>query len=91
MRPQVRQALPPYRGMVDAVKQIAREEGLAGFYRGLGPSLLLVGRHLLAFCAPAGHPAVDAPSEHCQQRHSFPSTSEQADMSMSAPSMLMIT
>ena len=41
---QVRQALPPYRGMVDAVKQIAREEGLAGFYRGLGPSLLLVRR-----------------------------------------------
>ena len=36
-------ALRPYRGMVDAVAQIAREEGLAGFYRGLGPSLLLVG------------------------------------------------
>ncbi len=38
----VRAALPPYRNMVDAVKQIAREEGLSGFYRGLGPSLLLV-------------------------------------------------
>lgn len=37
-----RAALPPYRNMVDAVKQIAREEGAAGFYRGLGPSLLLV-------------------------------------------------
>ncbi len=38
-----RAALRPYRGMADAVAQIAREEGLAGFYRGLGPSLLLVG------------------------------------------------
>lgn len=32
----------PYRGFSDAVKQIYREEGLAGFYRGLLPSLLLV-------------------------------------------------
>ena len=37
----------PYRGMADAVTRIAREEGLRGFYRGLGPSLLLVG-HILA-------------------------------------------
>lgn len=31
-----------YTGLLHAVKCIAREEGLAGFYRGLGPSLLLV-------------------------------------------------
>ena len=35
-------ALIPYRGMVDATLRIAREEGLAGFYKGLGPSLLMV-------------------------------------------------
>ena len=35
-------ALIPYRGMVDAAQRIAREEGLAGFYKGLGPSLLMV-------------------------------------------------
>lgn len=32
----------PYRGFTHAVRQIAREEGFAGFYRGLLPSLLLV-------------------------------------------------
>ena len=32
----------PYRGFTHAVAQIAREEGFAGFYRGLLPSLLLV-------------------------------------------------
>lgn len=32
----------PYRGFSHAVKQIAREEGWKGFYRGLGPSLLMV-------------------------------------------------
>ena len=37
-------ALIPYRGMVDAAQRIAREEGLAGFYKGLGPSLLMVRR-----------------------------------------------
>ena len=35
----------PYRGFTHAVAQIAREEGFAGFYRGLLPSLLLV-RHI---------------------------------------------
>ncbi len=33
----------PYAGFVDAVRSIARQEGLGGFYKGLGPSLLLVG------------------------------------------------
>lgn len=32
----------PYRGLVHAVKQIAKEEGFRGFYKGLLPSLLLV-------------------------------------------------
>ena len=32
----------PYRGFVHAVKQIAKEEGFRGFYKGLLPSLLLV-------------------------------------------------
>ena len=32
----------PYTGLVHAVKQIAKEEGLKGFYKGLLPSLLLV-------------------------------------------------
>ena len=35
----------PYRGFTHAVAQIAREEGFAGFYRGLLPSLLLVTSH----------------------------------------------
>ena len=34
--------LAPYRNMVHAVREIAREEGFRGFYRGLAPSLLLV-------------------------------------------------
>ena len=34
--------LAPYRNMVHAVREIAREEGFRGFYRGLTPSLLLV-------------------------------------------------
>ena len=36
-------AAMPYRNFGHAVKQIARHEGLAGFYRGLGPSLIMVG------------------------------------------------
>lgn len=32
----------PYRGFVHAVRQIAKEEGMRGFYKGLLPSLLLV-------------------------------------------------
>ena len=32
----------PYRGLAHAVKQIAKEEGIRGFYKGLLPSLLLV-------------------------------------------------
>lgn len=35
----------PYKGFVHAVKQIAREEGIRGFYKGLLPSLFLV--HML--------------------------------------------
>ena len=30
----------PYKGMVDCVRRIAREEGFAGFYRGVVPSVL---------------------------------------------------
>jgi hypothetical protein len=33
-----------YRGVVHAAREIAREEGLQGFYRGIWPSLLLVRR-----------------------------------------------
>ena len=41
----------PYRGFTHAVRQIAREEGFAGFYRGLLPSLLLVSvQHLSRPC-----------------------------------------
>lgn len=39
-----------YRGVVHAAREIAREEGFRGFYRGIWPSLLLVrarfGTHL---------------------------------------------
>ena len=31
----------PYRGMVDAVQTIVREEGVLALYRGSGPALLL--------------------------------------------------
>lgn len=39
----------PYRGFAHAVRQIAKEEGLKGFYRGLFPSLLLVASHFHPF------------------------------------------
>ncbi|CAK0772832.1 hypothetical protein CVIRNUC_004004 [Coccomyxa viridis] len=39
----------PYRGFTHAVRQIAREEGFAGFYRGLLPSLLLVSHGAIQF------------------------------------------
>lgn len=45
----VQAALQPYKGTADAVMNIAREEGLAGFYRGLGPSLLLVSHGAIQF------------------------------------------
>lgn len=32
-----------YRGFLDALWKIGREEGLRGYYKGLGPSLVLVG------------------------------------------------
>ncbi len=32
----------PYRGMLDAFIRIGREEGLRGYFKGLGPSLVLV-------------------------------------------------
>lgn len=38
----VRSNAAPYTGLVHAVKQIAKEEGFRGFYKGLLPSLLLV-------------------------------------------------
>lgn len=47
----------PYRGFVHAVKQIAKEEGFRGFYKGLLPSLLLVSM----ICA--------ANTVHCLHRH----------------------
>jgi len=31
-----------YRGFLDAMWKIGREEGLRGYYKGLGPSLVLV-------------------------------------------------
>lgn len=33
----------PYKGLWDALVQIGRTEGLRGYYKGLGPSLVLVG------------------------------------------------
>mmetsp|Transcript_18186 Transcript_18186/g.46015 ORF Transcript_18186/g.46015 Transcript_18186/m.46015 type:complete len:332 (-) Transcript_18186:246-1241(-) len=56
-----------YTGLLHAVKCIAREEGLAGFYRGLGPSLLLVSHGAIQFMvyeelrrvATRGHSSVD--------------------------------
>jgi hypothetical protein len=32
----------PYRGFLDALVRIGREEGFKGYYKGLGPSLVLV-------------------------------------------------
>lgn len=39
-----------YRGVVHAAREIAREEGLQGFYRGIWPSLLLVQRPATCIC-----------------------------------------
>ena len=55
-------AAAPYKGFVHAVTQIARHEGLAGFYRGLGPSLIMVSPLAAARKAP-GPPAAC----HCPQ------------------------
>lgn len=41
----------PYRGFSDAFTVILREEGLRGFYRGLGPGLVLVSHGALQFMA----------------------------------------
>ena len=38
-----------YRGFVDALRIIAREEGLCGLYRGLAPSLLLISHGSINF------------------------------------------
>ena len=43
--------MPAYRGLVDAARQIARQEGLLGFYKGLVPSLLLVRQNKPCFAA----------------------------------------
>jgi len=37
-----REAEKQYRGFLDALLKIGREEGLRGYYKGLGPSLVLV-------------------------------------------------
>ena len=39
----------PYRGMTHALRTIARDEGLAGLYRGLLPALLLVSHGMVQF------------------------------------------
>jgi solute carrier family 25 folate transporter 32 len=44
-------AVRPYRGFVDALGQIARNEGIAGLYKGLGPSVFLVSHGALQFAA----------------------------------------
>ncbi len=36
--------VPVYKGLWDALLQIGRAEGVRGYYKGLGPSLVLVGR-----------------------------------------------
>ena len=41
----------PYRGFADALAQIARTEGIAGLYKGLGPSVFLVSHGALQFAA----------------------------------------
>lgn len=38
-------AAAPYRGMLDALVRIGREEGMRGYYKGLAPSLLLQTTH----------------------------------------------
>lgn len=43
------QQIAPYTGFVDAVRSVARQEGLGGFYKGLGPSLLLVRARVCPF------------------------------------------
>ena len=44
-------AVRPYRGFADALAQIARTEGVAGLYKGLGPSVFLVSHGALQFAA----------------------------------------
>jgi solute carrier family 25 folate transporter 32 len=65
----------PYRGMLDALARIGREEGLRGYYKGLAPSLLLQTTHgavqfavyeelkvLLAAAGAVAVPSAAAPS-----------------------------
>jgi solute carrier family 25 folate transporter 32 len=45
---QARAAVPgvvPYKGLIDALVRIGREEGLRGYYKGIGPSLVLQTTH----------------------------------------------
>jgi solute carrier family 25 folate transporter 32 len=46
---QLRNSAGPYRGVWHAARQIAREEGIRGFYKGLLPSLLLVSHGAIQF------------------------------------------
>lgn len=39
----------PYKGFVDGLRSILREEGMRGFYRGIGPSVWLVSHGALQF------------------------------------------
>ncbi|RMZ52516.1 hypothetical protein APUTEX25_003659 [Auxenochlorella protothecoides] len=52
----------PYRGLADAMLRIAREEGLAGLYSGLGPSLLGVAHVVIQF------PLYEALKQHFAER-----------------------
>lgn len=53
----------PYRGLLDALTRIAREEGLPGLYSGLGPSLLGVAHVVIQF------PLYEALKAHFQAAH----------------------
>lgn len=56
--------LSPYSNMAHAVRQIARDEGIRGFYRGLAPSLLLVRTNLFSDFFDYSKMCCDSPSWH---------------------------
>lgn len=58
------QEAPPYTGFANAIKEIAKHEGFKGFYRGLGPSLLMVSGEVRERGWLGAHVCVSVPSGH---------------------------
>jgi solute carrier family 25 citrate transporter 1 len=52
---QTRPSGPQYRGLMHGIATIAREEGLAGLYQGLGATILKQVQYLTRTCSRAAH------------------------------------